>query len=204
MENNKKIIIGAVLTLGLYLLIKKYRNPKKTSNTPTSTGSGLNIPPRVPPKDEQPSTGGSLVLNNNGQLVTTGGIRPPKIEEPIKDPIMQEPMPVTPPAPLPFDFGNGDDGILVQEPFFGDNLFGGLPNININPIRNVPEPILVAPTPLPFDFGNGNTFVPEPINNVGGGSGDDSWNAFNNNTYSNTTLLGGNQNDVRGYSNLEI
>lgn len=170
-----------------------------------------------------------MVLSN-GELITTGGIRPTKNEEVvIKDPIKQEPILVTPPAPLPIDIGDGDEGIFVQEPFFGDNLFGdnlfgGIPApILTNPIIHNPEPITVQPSPLPFDFGNGNNYIPEPIFvtppsplpidfgdgsgaytpnpiiNTGFGSGGDSWNAFNNTTYSNTTLLGGGENNVRGF-----
>lgn len=264
MENKNKVIIGVVLTLGLSLLFIKYRNSKKTVNeTPkTTSGNGLNIPPRINPKvEDNPSTGGSLILNNNGQLVT-GGVRPPRIEQPIiKEPINEEPIYVTPPAPLPFDFGNGDDGTFVQEPFFGDNLFGGIPNpIITNPIYNqgsptIPNPIIVGgggrgddnyntgynggsvvnqpiyfePNPLPFDFGNGNTYTPEPIFvtppaplpidfgngddrtfvqepfvNNGFGNNEDTWNAFNNTTYSNSTLLGGGENNIRGFSNLQL
>lgn len=146
---NKKVIIGIVLTLGIILLIKRYKNKTPKTTTPTAS-TGVQQTPNTPTKGE-----GSLSLQN-GQLVT-GGVKPPR----GTDPIAEDPIVVSH-APLPIDFGDGDENNpppIRQNPIkIGDEDEGQFVDEYFPPPSNpqpTPEPIIFSP--LPIDFGGGNS-----------------------------------------------
>lgn len=156
---NKKVIIGIVLTLGIILLIKRYKNKTPKTTTPTAS-TGVQQTPNTPTKGD-----GSLSLQN-GQLVT-GGVKPPR----GTDPIAEDPIVVSP-APLPIDFGDGDENNpppIRQNPIkIGDEDEGQFVDEYFPPPLNpqpTPEPIIFSPLPIDFGNGNGMGYNPPFLNN---------------------------------------
>lgn len=200
---NRKIIIGVVLTLGLIWLFKKYKAKKNVIIPSNSTSSNTVVQqtPNTPTKGD----------NNSISDLVSGGIKPIRNQQPI---VSEEPI-VVAPAPLPIDFGDGDNANFIDE-YFPPNF---TPIVTPTPIyipQPTPEPIMFSP--LPIDFGDGNSSVvltnpnytnvsntpiyTNPINTVlGGGSGDD-WNYQN--TSSSTGNYGGGVRDFSYNNNQSI